>query len=207
MTSLTFPFCYLPNSAANAPSNPASNFAANSARSEPSTSPSLLKSPLNASASLSNVTTRMGVSGSFDGISKSAIFSPVDMGEKTTSTVHFPDPSIVCPEQRSFSMKNSGASTPVIPRVPISRSEPPALVTVKNRVFDKPTSAGPGTLHNLLIISSVLSVDAPWGRPLDYKFLCSGPKFGDADERLRRFLRRQVGGWRQKPEHKQKTRL
>ncbi len=51
-------------------------------------------------------TLSVGVSRSFDGILRFALFNPSDVGENTTSIVPEPDGAIVCAEQLSFWVVN-----------------------------------------------------------------------------------------------------
>jgi hypothetical protein len=68
--------------------------------------------------------------GALDGIERSALRLPVDVGENTACTVQLPDGATVCPEQLSFCLPNWVGSVPVRVTVPITRLAVPVFVTV-----------------------------------------------------------------------------
>jgi len=77
-----------------------------------------------------NDTVAVGVDASLDGMLNDAVFAPVDVGEKITCTVQFPDEASVCPVQLSFCIANWSEFVPVRVSVPMVREAVPLLVTV-----------------------------------------------------------------------------
>ena len=73
---------------------------------------------------------KVGVSGSSEGIERSALLAPVDAGLNTPSTVQLDDGVSTWLEQVSLCFINSVGSVPVNDNVPIVRSAVPLLVTV-----------------------------------------------------------------------------